>query len=63
MTEEQLRATMLALYSEKLPNDATLSDWVVATGFAKDKVKQIYSDAINDPDPWGLPVGLKDDGS
>jgi len=62
MTEEQLREIMAKQFQESLPDASALNQWAKATGLSKKRVKQIYGEVIGDPDPWGMPIGMKNDG-
>lgn len=62
MTVDDMKSTMNTLWAEKLPDEQTLEEWSAATGMPVAEVKRIYGEVINDPDPWGPLVPVKDDG-
>lgn len=61
MTEDQLRAAM-QISPDELPDPKAISDWAKATGLTKARVREIYAEVIGEPDPWGMPLGFKEDG-
>jgi hypothetical protein len=64
MTEDELRQRMVARskLKETLPLDRTVRYWARESGKSIDEVKRLYGEVIGDPDPWGIPDMILDDG-